>query len=287
MESVDPHSPGVRRDLGAAALARRVLVAFVFTFVAARVLVFLIMSRRAPDLFLHVGGTHVHHLNYGIFLLAGTGAYLLFAGPCGGRRSAAAAMYGVGLALTFDEFGMWLHLGGGYWQRASFDAVAVLAALLGLVACAPALGRLRAAHWATAALLLAAVGVFAVLLVESFTHAAKRIGPASASSRSKPSTLGRPRSSSTRSVLSLRRRDNPDPTDSAHATSCPLCRSRAARAPAAAGSSSMINSLAMIPGNPLECGHHGFAVACSAAPGGRSAARRRDRLNTPPVQGRT
>ena len=28
------------------------------------------MARRMPDLFLHLGGTHVHHLNYGIFLLS-------------------------------------------------------------------------------------------------------------------------------------------------------------------------------------------------------------------------
>ena len=41
-------------------LARRVLLAFILTFIAARVLVFLILSRRVPDLFLHVGGTHVH-----------------------------------------------------------------------------------------------------------------------------------------------------------------------------------------------------------------------------------
>ena len=30
------------------------------------------------------------------------------------------------MGLTFDEFGMWLHLGGGYWQRASYDAVIVI-----------------------------------------------------------------------------------------------------------------------------------------------------------------
>jgi len=58
-------------------LARLVLAAFLLTFVAARILVLLIMTRRMPDLFLHVGGTHVHHLNYGIFLLAGVGAYLV------------------------------------------------------------------------------------------------------------------------------------------------------------------------------------------------------------------
>jgi len=32
-------------------------------------------------------------------------------------------LYGLAMGLTFDEFGMWLNLGGSYWQRASFDAV--------------------------------------------------------------------------------------------------------------------------------------------------------------------
>ena len=52
-------------------------------------------------------------------------------------------MYGVGLALTFDEFGLWFHLGGSYWQRASFDVVVVIAGLLGLVMVAPAWKHLR------------------------------------------------------------------------------------------------------------------------------------------------
>ena len=63
--------------------ARLVLITFVLTFAAARILVYLIMARTLPDLFLFVGGTHVHHLNYGIFLLAGVGAVLLFARPTG------------------------------------------------------------------------------------------------------------------------------------------------------------------------------------------------------------
>src|SRR5438105_2303516 len=104
-------------------LARLVLAAVVVAFVAARVLVLLIMTHRIPDLFFHVGGTHVHHLNYGIFLLSGIGAYLLFVRPTGTPEGVSAIMYGIGLGLTFDEFGMWLHLGGPYWQRASFDAV--------------------------------------------------------------------------------------------------------------------------------------------------------------------
>jgi hypothetical protein len=50
--------------------ARIVLFSFLLTFVAARILAYCIMARDIPDLFVHVGGTHVHHLNYGIFLLS-------------------------------------------------------------------------------------------------------------------------------------------------------------------------------------------------------------------------
>lgn len=44
-------------------LARTVLVAFLFTFSISRILVYLMMSRRMPDLYAHIGGTHIHHLN--------------------------------------------------------------------------------------------------------------------------------------------------------------------------------------------------------------------------------
>lgn len=169
-------SAGAAKRMGttdAAATARHILVPFLFTFIVSRVLVFLIVSRRIPDLYLHLGGTHVHHLNYGIFLLSAVGAYLLFAQPNVRRLPLIAALYGVGLALTFDEFGMWVHLGGSYWQRASFDAVVVIAALLGLVAARPALGHFRPHHWVTAAALAAAVAFFGVLLVDSFNYAGR------------------------------------------------------------------------------------------------------------------
>ena len=149
-------------------LARKILFAFICTFIAARVSTFLIMSRRLPDLYVHIGGTHVHHLNYGIFLLAGVGAYLLFRRPLGRSLNIAAVLYGIGLALTFDEFGMWLHLGGSYWQRASWDAVAVVIAVLGLVAFAPSLQQFRPQHWWSAAVVAVAVCVFFYLLYESF-----------------------------------------------------------------------------------------------------------------------
>ena len=120
-------------------LARLVLLSLLLTFIVSRLITILVMLNRMPDIYLHVRDTHVHHLNYGIFLLAGVGAYLLFKPGFAATPPppAAAVIYGVGLGLTFDEFGMWLHLNGDYWQRASFDAVIVLAAVLGLAGFAP------------------------------------------------------------------------------------------------------------------------------------------------------
>jgi len=158
-------------------LARWSLAAFLTTFILARILVILIMSRSIPDLYLHVGGNHVHHLNYGIFMLSGVGAYLLFFRPRGLWLNVAAAVYGVGLALTFDEFGMWLHLGGSYWQRASFDAVVVVAALLGLIAVAPAYKKFGPGHWrATIALAILTI-VFAFFWMHAVRNFGNRIAP--------------------------------------------------------------------------------------------------------------
>jgi hypothetical protein len=158
-------------------LARLVLTSFVLTFIVSRVVVFLIMSGRIPDLFLHVGGTHVHHLNFGIFLLAGNGAYLLLWRPVGRKSEIAAVIYGIGMGLTFDEFGMWLHLGGGYWQRASLDAVTVAAGAFGLIAFAPSLKRFRPHNWLTGIIVAIAVAIFFWMLAESFKYAGRVVGP--------------------------------------------------------------------------------------------------------------
>jgi hypothetical protein len=158
--------------------ARLVFFVFTLTFIASRVLVILIMTRRMPDLFLHLGGNHVHHLNYGIVLLAASGAWTLFAPPEGRTRTRVATAYAIGLALTFDEFGMWLHLGGGYWQRASFDAVVVIATILALLAFLPAPRALRPRQLAAAVIVLAGVAVFGRLVYETLDHAGQRVAPA-------------------------------------------------------------------------------------------------------------
>src|ERR1700685_2401715 len=122
-------------------LARRTLFSFVLTFVLSRICVFLIMSDEMPNLYFFLHGTHVHHLNYGIFLLATVCGYSVFRRPVGRAAEITAFLYGVAMGLTFDEFGMWLHLGGSYWQRASVDAVIVVSAFFGLVAFARTLKK--------------------------------------------------------------------------------------------------------------------------------------------------
>jgi hypothetical protein len=168
------HAPSSRRPI--AQTARIMLASFLLTFLTARILVLLIMTRRIADLYLYLGQTHVHHLNYGIFLLTAVGAYLLFF-PDPRPRAWIVAAFGVGLALTFDEFGMWLHLGGPYWQRASFDAVVIIAATLGLIAVAPAVWRMRPRQWATATLSVVLLAAFVALTVREWNALAHRTMP--------------------------------------------------------------------------------------------------------------
>ena len=166
----------IRRET-AHRLARRALFGFIVTFVLARIFVFLIMAREMPNFYFFVRGTHVHHLNYGIFLMSAVCGYSVFRRPTGRAAEITALLYGVAMGLTFDEFGMWLHLGGSYWQRASVDAVIVVAALFGLVAFARSLEKFEARHfWASIVLVIVLVG-FGVVLYSAGNHLGNIVGP--------------------------------------------------------------------------------------------------------------
>jgi hypothetical protein len=66
-----------------ASQARKALFTFIVTFVISRVVVWLIMSGHIPNLYLFLHGTHIHHLNYGIFLLAVVAGYSVLCRPVG------------------------------------------------------------------------------------------------------------------------------------------------------------------------------------------------------------
>src|SRR5271166_6298810 len=72
----------IRRET-AHGLARRALFSFIVTFILSRICVFLIMSDEMPNFYFFLHGTHVHHLNYGIFLLATVCGYSVFRRPVG------------------------------------------------------------------------------------------------------------------------------------------------------------------------------------------------------------
>ena len=158
-------------------LARRALFGFIVTFVLSRVFVFLIMAGEMPNMYFFLHGTHVHHLNYGIFLMAAVCGYSVFRRPIGRAAEITALLYGVAMGLTFDEFGMWLHLGGSYWQRASVDAVIVVSALFGLISFARSLKHFEKRHfWASIILLIMLAG-FAVALYVAGIHLGDVVGP--------------------------------------------------------------------------------------------------------------
>jgi len=162
---------------GITPLARRALFAFLVSFILARIFVLLIMARLMPNLYFFVRGTHVHHLNYGIFLLAGLSGYLLFARPTARALRITALLYGLAMALTFDEFGMWLHLGGSYWQRASVDAVVVVAALLALLAFALDIRRFESRHFIASFIILIVLVLLGMTLYDASVRIGRIAGP--------------------------------------------------------------------------------------------------------------
>ncbi|MEI6221362.1 MAG: hypothetical protein WCP97_01215 [bacterium] len=101
-----------------------VLASFLPTFVFTRLLVY-----TQPWLFVMIRGTHIHHFTWGIIILAISG-YLALLNHEPRFQARIALLYGCGLALAFDEFGMWLQLRDDYWVRQSYDAITIITAFL-------------------------------------------------------------------------------------------------------------------------------------------------------------
>jgi hypothetical protein len=83
-----------------------------------------------------VGGTHIHHLVWGILLLLICGYVGVAIHPDDPWREIVAVFFGIGTGLTLDEFALWLNLKDVYWSqegRASIDAVVIAAAISGVL----------------------------------------------------------------------------------------------------------------------------------------------------------
>jgi len=115
-------------------------VSFLITFLGVRLLVSLVIHQHGPFEWVMVRGRHIHHLVWGILILLFVGyGWLLDLGRSHSPTSIflsrlMSVSYGVGAALTLDEFALWLNLEpDAYWSssgRLSIDAVILFGAIL-------------------------------------------------------------------------------------------------------------------------------------------------------------
>ena len=117
-------------------------VSFLLTFIGVRSIVGLVVQGRGPFGWVMYHGTHIHHLVWGILILLLVGyGWLLDLGRSHSPESILFSRlmsigYGVGAALTLDEFALWLNLEpDAYWTRAgrlSIDAIIIFGSILAM-----------------------------------------------------------------------------------------------------------------------------------------------------------
>jgi len=112
------------------------LIAFVVTFVVTRFVTHMIRDGRGPFRDNTMGGVHIHHEVYGIFLLLVAGALEFAYRPDPPGPQILATLFGIGAALTLDEFALWLLLKDVYWTpqgRLSVHAALLFGSLLAVL----------------------------------------------------------------------------------------------------------------------------------------------------------
>jgi hypothetical protein len=116
-------------------------VSFFLTFAIVRGMVFCIVHHIPPFHYVIMEGRHIHHLVFGIFILLFVGyGWLCEVGNGSDSSSIFASslmslLYGLGAALTLDEFALWLNLKDVYFVRegrSSFDAIILFGSLLAI-----------------------------------------------------------------------------------------------------------------------------------------------------------
>jgi len=90
-----------------------------------------------------ITGLHIHHYVYGIFILTAAG-YLALVFKSHRATLWIALLYGLGVGLTFDEFGMWLNPPFQRGVRWSTNGLTIVIVALVMAALAPMIyGRPR------------------------------------------------------------------------------------------------------------------------------------------------
>jgi hypothetical protein len=116
-------------------------LSFFLTFAIVRGMVYCIRHQIPPFHYIVMDGRHIHHLVPGILILLAVGYGWLCEFGTGSDSSSKFAsrlmsvLYGMGAALTLDEFALWLNLKDVYFVRegrSSIDAVILFGSLLAI-----------------------------------------------------------------------------------------------------------------------------------------------------------
>lgn len=114
-----------------------VLLGFLASFAFIRMSTRLMRSPRVPwwPGSIRSSGVHVHHLVFGIALMIVVGFLTFAIMPGSPWMEVLAALFGIGVGLTVDEFALWLYLEDVYWTREGRSSVdvAIICGLLGLL----------------------------------------------------------------------------------------------------------------------------------------------------------
>ena len=111
-----------------------ILISFLITFAIIRIITHLqklnILPNQSNDIF------HIHHLVPGIILLLISGYIGISFWSVHKLRTLMAVLFGIGAALTIDEFALWLYFKDVYWAkqgRDSIDAFILVIIIFGIV----------------------------------------------------------------------------------------------------------------------------------------------------------
>jgi len=112
-----------------------ILFSFLVTFAVIRIItnlqkIGLVLNPSANSLL------HIHHLVPGIILIIFSGYIGLSFWVTHKTRRLMAILFGIGAALTIDEFALWLYLKDVYWEklgRTSIDAVIYTVIILSII----------------------------------------------------------------------------------------------------------------------------------------------------------
>ena len=112
-------------------------IGFLTTVGIVRAITHLIRADIGPFHNVTTGGLHIHHLVWGILLLLVVGyVWLAEVGVAWTWTAVLTAfVFGIGAALTLDEFALWLNLRDVYWEtqgRESVDAILLFASVLSI-----------------------------------------------------------------------------------------------------------------------------------------------------------